>query len=244
LDLSNIADITNNMIQNISESVVNALDRVASSDFDVYLTNTKDNDTFHFPVNPLSLTINREKKYNTVEIIDIGEIDVNDKGTKIRELSIETLIPDVYEPYCRYTDIASAKDTIEKLEKWQDQVEPLRLIITGIAFNNLVNLGAMNEEVKPEGLYNGKYFTFTFRTYKELKVELYNPSSSTSLKNNRTTATASSRTYTVKSGDNLWNIAKWWWGDGARWPDLYNKNKSVIGSNPNLIYPGQKLVIP
>ncbi len=245
MDLSNIADITNKMVQGISESVVNALDRVASSDFDVYLTNTKDNDTFHFPVNPLSLTVNREKKYNTVEIIDIGEIDVNDKGTKIHEISIETLIPDVYEPYCRYTDIASAKDTIEKLEKWQNQVEPLRLIITGIAFNNLVNLGAMNEEVKPEGLYNGKYFTFTFRTYKESKVELYKPpSGSASLKNNRTPAATTKGTYVVKSGDNLWNIAKKYYGNGAKWPTIYSKNKSVVGSNPNLIYPGQKLVIP
>lgn len=187
MDFSNIVGVTSKIIQGVSESVVTALDRVGSTNFDVYITNTKDNDTFHFPVNPLSLTVNREKKYNTVEIIDIGEIDVNDKGTKIHEISIETLIPDIYEPYCRYTDIASAKDTIEKLEKWQNQVEPLRLIITGIGFNDLVNIGTMNEEVRPEGLYNGKYFTFTFRTYKEIKISQVD----STLQDNRQSSTES-----------------------------------------------------
>lgn len=141
-----------------------------SVSFDIYLKNTKDGDNFHFPVNPSSFTINREKKYNTADIVDIGEVDISDKGTKIKEISMEVLIPDTYEPYCRYTDIADPKDTIEKLEKWQDQTEPLRLIITTIGFNSLVNLAVMNEEARTEGLHNNRYFTFTFRTYRDLKI--------------------------------------------------------------------------
>ena len=44
------------------------------------------------------------------------------------------------------------------------------------------------------------------------------------------------KTYTVKQGDTLSGIA----GKGD-WHQLYNKNKSVIGNNPDLIYPGQKI---
>lgn len=51
---------------------------------------------------------------------------------------------------------------------------------------------------------------------------------------------SSSITYVVKSGDTLSGIASKY---GMNWKDLYNKNKSVIGSNPNLIKPGQVLVI-
>jgi nucleoid-associated protein YgaU len=51
-------------------------------------------------------------------------------------------------------------------------------------------------------------------------------------------------TYTVKKGDNLWNIAKKHLGSGSKWKDIYNANKGVIGSNPNLIYAGQKITIP
>lgn len=47
-------------------------------------------------------------------------------------------------------------------------------------------------------------------------------------------------TYTVKSGDSLSSIAKKY---KTTWQTIYKNNKTIIGSNPNKIYPGQKLVI-
>ncbi|MFE0374928.1 transglycosylase family protein [Streptomyces inhibens] len=46
--------------------------------------------------------------------------------------------------------------------------------------------------------------------------------------------------YTVKAGDTLAKIAK---AHGTNWKSVYAANKSVIGGNPNLILPGQKLSI-
>jgi nucleoid-associated protein YgaU len=48
-------------------------------------------------------------------------------------------------------------------------------------------------------------------------------------------------TYIVKPGDTLSGIAKWFslHGYGA----LYAANRSVIGSNPNLIFPGERITI-
>jgi nucleoid-associated protein YgaU len=51
-------------------------------------------------------------------------------------------------------------------------------------------------------------------------------------------------TYTVRSGDTLWGIAQRFYGNGALWPRIYAANRGVIGNNPNLIYPGERLVIP
>lgn len=53
----------------------------------------------------------------------------------------------------------------------------------------------------------------------------------------------SSTTYTVVKGDCLWNIAKKYYGNGSQYTKIYNANKDKI-KNPNLIYPGQVLVIP
>lgn len=52
------------------------------------------------------------------------------------------------------------------------------------------------------------------------------------------------QTYTVVRGDCLWNIAKRFYGSGAKYTVIYNANRGVIGGNPNLIYPGQVLTIP
>lgn len=50
-------------------------------------------------------------------------------------------------------------------------------------------------------------------------------------------------TYTVKSGDTLWGIAKKYYGNGAKYTKIYEANKGVI-KNPNLIYVGQVFAIP
>jgi nucleoid-associated protein YgaU len=55
---------------------------------------------------------------------------------------------------------------------------------------------------------------------------------------------AAKRTYVVKAGDSLWAIAAETMGNGARYQELYEANKHVIGSNPNMIQPGMELTIP
>ena len=51
-------------------------------------------------------------------------------------------------------------------------------------------------------------------------------------------------TYTVQSGDTLSAIAQRFYGDANRWPDIHNANRSVIGNDPDRIFPGQVLSIP
>ncbi len=49
--------------------------------------------------------------------------------------------------------------------------------------------------------------------------------------------------YIVKVGDSLWKIATEQTGSGYNWVKLYELNKKLVGQNPNLIYPGTKLVL-
>jgi resuscitation-promoting factor RpfA len=73
-----------------------------------------------------------------------------------------------------------------------------------------------------------------------------NSSSSGSTSSNDTSSTSSSSSssggsYTVQSGDTLSTIAA---KEGvSSWKTLYTDNESTIGSNPNLIYPGQVLTL-
>jgi len=57
-----------------------------------------------------------------------------------------------------------------------------------------------------------------------------------------TPAAAASHSYKVASGDTLSKIADSQNVDGG-WEKLYQDNRQVVGSNPNLIYPGQQLTV-
>jgi hypothetical protein len=52
------------------------------------------------------------------------------------------------------------------------------------------------------------------------------------------------KTQVVVAGDTLSKIAAKAYGNPSLWPKIYEANKAMIGPNPNLIKPGQKLVIP
>lgn len=56
--------------------------------------------------------------------------------------------------------------------------------------------------------------------------------------------TAAEKSYTVKTGDCLWSIAKEQLKDARLWKDIYRKNQNVIGSSPELILPGQEFDMP
>jgi nucleoid-associated protein YgaU len=50
--------------------------------------------------------------------------------------------------------------------------------------------------------------------------------------------------HSVVRGESLWRIAEFYYGDGSQWQRIYDANRATIGSNPNLIRPGQNLLIP
>jgi nucleoid-associated protein YgaU len=52
-----------------------------------------------------------------------------------------------------------------------------------------------------------------------------------------------SREYTIKSGDSLSKIAKQYYGNAGEWRKIYQANRDKI-KDPDMIHPGQKIVIP
>jgi len=60
------------------------------------------------------------------------------------------------------------------------------------------------------------------------------------------------RTVTVRPGDSLWSLSDDLLGPddepaaeiAAVWPELYRANATTIGADPDLIHPGQVLVVP
>lgn len=215
---------------------------------DMYIK-TKD-ETFHFPVNPFSIGVNGGKMYDTFDILYQGERDFPaSKAKKIRQLTLTTMLPFEYEPYCRYQNIPDPVKAMNKIIAWSESDTTVRLIITDYGFNELVNLSNYQEDESGDS-QRDKYITLDFRIVRGdgnnniITVEKKKQVTPTpKLKDNRPKP-PKEKMYVVKPGDSLYKIAKKTYGNGSQYTKIYNANKNTIGKNPNLIYPGQKFIIP
>ncbi len=212
---------------------------------DVYIK-TKD-EVFHFPVNPFSISVNGGKMYDTFDILYQGEKDFPSNAKRIRTLKMNTMFPFEYEPYCRYQNIPNPVMAMNKIIAWSESDAVVRLIITDYGFNELVLIADYQEDESGES-QRDKYVTLHFRVVQGSTdiVTIKKPqekSPAPKLKDNRPKP-PQEKVYTVKPGDSLFKIAKQVYGNGSKYNLIHEANKNVIGKNPNLIYPGQKLVIP
>jgi nucleoid-associated protein YgaU len=210
-------------------------------------------DQFHFPVNPEEITIRREKQFETVNILSLGEIDFP-QAEKVKEIAFSSFLPKEYDPsYCRYPDLPDPQVAMNQLNDFMLSKKPLRLLITETAVNVLVSVSVHNSTFRG-GEPGDVYIDLTCRTWREVKVRTALEAATTGL--GRTSpdsrGAAESRPdlkpipsiYKVKPGDSLWKIAKMELGNGSRWREIYEKNRGIIGPDPNQIAVGMELVLP
>jgi nucleoid-associated protein YgaU len=197
---------------------------------------------FVFPVNPEEISIRRDRQFEKVNILSMGEVDVPQQE-KVREIAFSSFFPARHdERYCQCPGEAKhpdPQDAMNRLTALMNSKTPVQLIISDTHVNVLVTLSVHNSTFKG-GEAGDVYFDVTFRTYRELKVKPVGQIIGSARPDNKPVP----KVYTVKSGDTLWAIAKLHLGNGAKWQLIYDLNKSVIGPDPNLIKPGQKLVMP
>lgn len=202
----------------------------------------------HLPVNPEEVNIRREKAIDTVNIINIGEVDFP-VGEKVKEVTFSSFFPAEYDSsYCRYPDIPDPQEAMNQLTAWTVGKKPVRLLITDTIINVLVLVTAHTTTFKG-GEPGDVYFELTCRTWREVKVrtaaEAATPAMSPGVASEpRPDVKPVPALYAVKPGDSLWAIAKLQYGNGGRWKDIYDINKDTIGPAADLILPGQKLVMP
>lgn len=202
----------------------------------------------YLPVNPGELSIKTGKMFQTVNIINMGEIDFP-HGEKIREISFSSFFPLNYDSgYCRCPNIPQPQTAMSQLINWTQSHKPVRLIITGANFNSLVLVSA-NSSTFRGGEPGDIYYDLTCRTWREAKVRTltettFSGGSSSQYVPPRPDTRPVPKTYVVKTGDCLYNIAKMYLGNGSKWKQIYDTNKALIGPNPHLINAGMKLVMP
>lgn len=212
------------------------------------------NTVIRLPTNPEKIEKTSTQANEKYEVFGLGQIAVP-INLELAEYSMkEVEFPHATSHYVETSGSFQGPDYYESLfNSWRAGSQPIRFIArNGITAD--INTLVLMEECNPSetaGEEGDKYFDFKLLEYRDFgfksvvvtQTAAAAPIAKAAVVPNTTKNPKAQKTYTVKSGDTLWGIAKQLYGDGAKYPTIYNANKSKI-KNPNLIYPGQVLTIP
>lgn len=200
-------------------------------------------DKIKLPVNPQSIGYNDTRNFEDI-ILANGDEKTVISGRNLRTYSISSFFPKTRPYYARVENMRTPIEYVNKIKSWMDAKKVLLLQVTGTNINEQVTIRSFEWEEKGGAVGDIEY-TLELKEYKPIT---YSKIINTKTNNKKTSRPKSEkpvpRTYTVKKGDSLWKIAKKLLGNGSLWVKIYEKNKKTIGSNPDLIKPGQRLVIP
>lgn len=233
-----------------------------SGTYRMYFNYDNDNKVYVVPVLPEKIEVKCNGRTTSIEIDKFGEILHKGKRDAI-SISFSSYFPAIFSSsYC-----SCLESEFKKPEKWhswmlalENAANPCHFVLEGSPFAINLYADIVSYSATEAGGDVGtisysvelkEHRKPTISTYKKTKTKTPQKSDSGKRPNNK----VKSKTYTVKKGDCLWNIAKKYYGNGSKYSKIYKANKTVIekaakkhgyssSNNGNRIYPGTKLTIP
>lgn len=201
------------------------------------------------PVVPAEYTVTSEQDNTSVTVCNLGEVTLRGKR-KLQQISFSSFFPRQYDS--GYCDVRSKSPItmVKKVEKMK-RAGSVKLIITGV-LSMKVTIESF-EWGENDGTGDISY-TLSMKEDRTVSIPASvlvkeQPAQPAAAGSDGGTSgrdqpeTTGTQSYTVKSGDSLSAIARKLTGS-TNWQTIYEQNKAVIGSNPNMIKPGQVLTIP
>lgn len=232
--------------------------------YEMWLNYDNDSKTFCFPVLPESIKIKETGKDVTFNIDQMGEIFHKSKRNALK-FSFSSFFPSEYGNWCQVPK-RSFKSAVT-CHKWIQQIieakNPAHFVLVGgpIAINCFVLVSSYTAEEKG-GDPGTIHYTIEMKEYRETSLRTIRNSRADSSKKvvqseakDRVSNKEKPTTYTIKSNDCLWNIAKRVYGSGASYTKILAANRAVLDkaaqkygysscNNGNLIFPGTVISIP
>lgn len=222
-------------------------------------------DGVQLPLPPSKISMKIKNQNKTINLINESEVNIL-KDAGLTDISFEIRIPQVKYPFASYPGgFRGASYYLDKLESLKVKKQPFQFICSRVLpsgkllFDTNITVSLEDYQVEEDAKEG-------FDLIVNVKLKQYKPYSTklvsvTTKQNQQVTAKVekirpaetapSNKNYTVQKGDSLWNIAQKRLGNGARYPEIYNLNKTAIdgrnkgtGNSKYTIYPGQVLLIP
>ena len=209
-------------------------------------------DDMLLPIPPQKIPIKYPGQNETATLINGEEINIT-RPPGLAEISIDVVLPQMDYP-CAMWDgsVEDAEEFISRLQDLKESGDTFEFIVIRDSFDTNMDVTLedykVSDDVK-EGL--DLVVSITMKEARHYGTKIMNFAivpeqpipAAASPEPERPAARPQVKTYIVKSGDCLWNIAKKQLGDGNRWKEIHNLNLDKI-SNPNLIHAGLVLVMP
>ena len=182
----------------------------------------------------------------TVQILQMGQVNLL-KNAGLEEVRFRALFPGRQYHFVQVEEgFREPSYFLERLKDFKKAQKPVQLIIFrrladgSQIFCSNVEMGLEEYNILEQGGEQGDFWVeIALKEYRKMQSIAYRPASGGNTLEKQPAqrpAKEMAKTYVVKKGDNLWNIAKKELGDGSKFGELAKKNGI---SNPSLIYPGQ-----
>lgn len=208
------------------------------------------------PVAPSKVQLSINNKNKTITLINDNEINLL-KKPGLSSFEFEALLPNVKYPFAFYeSGFKPAEIFIAKLKELKINRKPFVFVVTRSKPNGTSLFGtsmqvSLEDYKVKEDANEGLDITVSIKL-KEYKDFGFKPST-IKIKNGKAKIRAKkkraagkspmpkkNKKYTVKKGDSLWGIAKYFYGDGSKYSTIAKANKGKI----SVLMPGQVLIIP
>lgn len=182
----------------------------------VLLWHNNGEERIYFTVNPREINISRPNQNRVLSLAMGGTVNAWG-GRGLREVKLKTFLPCEGSPF--YSG-QPPETILAMLKRWQDSGDPVRLILSGSDINDAFLIEDVAETLREGDRDVG--LTVSLREYK-FKSDLAALAGGADPPV-RTDERPAQKSYTVKKGDTLWDIACRYYGDGTRWGELAERN--------------------
>lgn len=194
-------------------------------------------EAIEIPLLPEKMEVNESGNNKSYEISQLGEVNVI-KSKKLTEISFESFFPAEWFPACnvQQNELFKPSHYIDKISKWRDSKQPMRLVFTGGPMN--INLPVSIEKFtwgEEGGAVGDIKYSISFKEYKfysAKKIEVVKPATTSTAKptikkkiaEKRPNTKVKPKTYKLTKNDTLWKVAKKFLGDGSKYKQIQKLN--------------------